>query len=103
MRAVAGCPEIGRPGQGHAVDPGAGTSGASLKTASEASKRMKALMGELDVGRAKKLLTDAILDDELYSALATDVTKFQEGGKNWRIIQGWMVANAIESMEEDRE
>lgn len=79
---------------------GAGTSGASLKTASEASTRAKKLLGNLDVGMAKKLLKDAILDEELYIALTQDTTKFRESGKNWRVIQGWMATSAIESMKD---
>lgn len=77
-----------------------GSAGAGLQTAQIASSRAKRLIGELDIGRAKQLLKDAIFDEELYIALAEDTTKMAPKDKSWRIIQGWMVANAVEEMQD---
>ena len=82
---------------------GGGGAGAGLQTAQIASSRAKKLLGQLDTGRTKQLLKDAIFDEELYSALATDTTKLTPESRPWRVIQGWMVANAVESMQETQE
>jgi len=79
---------------------GHGTSGASLRTASMASRVAQAMVDQLDVGQAQKILRDAVTDHELYKSLFTDVTNPVEWAKAHKVIHGWMVAHAIESLEE---
>lgn len=56
----------------HGAALGAGTSGASLKTASAASDRMSKILDSLVSDKAAKILSDAIEDPELFKALLTD-------------------------------
>ena len=79
---------------------GGASAGGGLQAAQIASSRAKRLLGDLDTGRAKQLLKDAIFDEELYIALAKDATKMTPKDKSWRIIQGWMVANAVDEMQD---
>lgn len=78
---------------------GSGTSGASLKTASQGANTARAIMGDLDIGTAKKLIKDSIQDPELFMALSEDMTNLKQADKVIRILQGWMVSHAIENLE----
>lgn len=78
---------------------GHGTSGASLRTASMTSKLAQSLIDKLDVGQAQKILKDAIQDPELFKAIYSDVTKPPEWAQAYKILQGWMIAHAVESLE----
>lgn len=80
---------------------GHGTSGASLRTASMASKVAQKFIDKLDVGMAQKLLTDAVDDVELYNSIFTDTTKPQKLNQVMKVLHGWMIAHSIESLEED--
>ena len=82
---------------------GAGTSGASLKTASQAANTARSLMAKFDSGTAKKLLKDSILDQELFAALSRDTSKFGGEDAAYNVIHGWMVAHAIKSLESKEE
>jgi len=78
---------------------GSGTSGASLKTASQGANTARRMIGNLDIGTAKRLIKDSIQDPELFMALSEDMTKIQPGDRVFRILQGWMVAHAVENLE----
>jgi len=82
---------------------GSGTSGASLKTASQAANTARALMAKFDSGTAKKLLKDAILDDELFTELSKDISSFDGDKAAFNVVQGWMVAHAINSLEHNED
>jgi hypothetical protein len=82
---------------------GAGTSGASLKTASQAANTARALMSKFDSGTAQKLLKDSIQDQELFTALSQNMVKFEELDSSFNVIQGWMVAHAVKSLEQEKE
>lgn len=79
---------------------GAGTSGASLKTASMMSANAQKIVNSLDTSRATQLLKDAIQDPELFKALYSDASKSKEIVIADRILQGWMVAHTISTMED---
>ena len=80
---------------------GAGTSGASLKTAGIFTKTFDRLFDMLNVGTARKLLTDAVQDPELFKALYVDASKPDLVLKSDKVLQGWMAAHLIESTEKD--
>jgi hypothetical protein len=83
-----------------ATHMGGGTAGGGLQAANMASSRAKQMIGELDIGRAKKVLADSITDEELYRAISADFTAPNfEKTKHWRTLQGWMIANTVEKME----
>lgn len=78
---------------------GAGTSGASLKTASQASNTARRVLGNLSGGTAKQLIKDSIQDPELFKALSEEVSFLTPDSKSWAILQGWMVAHAVNNLE----
>jgi hypothetical protein len=78
---------------------GKGTSGASLKTASQAANTARRIMGNLDIGAAKKLLKDAIQDKDLYIALSEDMTKLPDNKRAFKVLQSWMLAHAVSTLE----
>ena len=55
----------------------------------------------LNVGTARKLLTDAVQDPELFKALYVDASKPDLVLKSDKVLQGWMAAHLIESTEKD--
>jgi len=79
---------------------GAGTSGASLKTASMMSANAQKIVNNLDVSRATQLLKDAIQDPELFKALYADASKPKNVLRANKILQGWMAAHTVSMMEE---
>jgi len=87
----------------HATRIGAqlgGSSGASLKTASMASKVSNQLIDALDTAKATDFIKAAIQDPELFKVLMADTTKLPEISRAWKIFQGWMVGTAVDSLEE---
>lgn len=79
---------------------GAKTSGASLRTASQASNRAKDILGFLDTNTAKTLIKDSITDVKLFDTLMTDPVKVKPGSKSFQVLQGWMMANVINNLEQ---
>lgn len=79
---------------------GAGTSGASLKTASMMSANAQKIVNHLDVSRATQLLKDAIQDRDLFKALYADASKPKEIMRANKVLQGWMIAHTVATMEE---
>jgi len=79
---------------------GAGTSGASLRTASKTSQVAQDLINKFDVGMAKKILTDAVSDEELFKSLMANTDTAPEFNKAYRVIQGWMIANILQEENE---
>lgn len=82
---------------------GAGTSGASLRTASQATKITKNILGNLDINAAKNLLIDAIQDKELFIALSKDVSKIQLDKRAFGILQSWMLSHSVSRLEENNQ
>ncbi len=79
---------------------GSGTSGASLRTASKTSQVAQDLINKFDVGMAKKILTDAVSDEELFKSLMANTDVAPEFNKAYRVIQGWMIANILQEENE---
>lgn len=56
-------------------------------------------VGELDTARAIQLLTDAIQDRELFNALLTNAVTLTEQRKVVKVLHGWLLAQAVKSLE----
>ena len=82
---------------------GRGTSGASLKTASQAANTARTIVENIDTGMAKKLLKDAIQDEDLYIELAENMSVMKDLKYQFNAIQSWMIAHAVSSLEEEQE
>jgi len=82
---------------------GRGTSGASLKTASQAANTARTIVENIDTGMAKKLLKDAIQDEDLYIELAENMSVMKDLKYEFNAIQSWMIAHTISSLEEQSE
>lgn len=79
---------------------GAGTSGASLQAAGMASQRAQRLMEALQVGRAERLLADAVQDSELMRALLLDPANARHAKRIERALTAWFGALMIDSEQE---
>jgi hypothetical protein len=80
---------------------GHGTSGASLKTAAMAGEKARSLLGDLDVGRARRLIKDAIQDPELFKELITDHTTEAQLNRFYKVYHGWLMSSAVDSISEN--
>lgn len=78
---------------------GAKSHGASLKTSSQASGKMRDFMEKLDVGTAKSILKDSIQNKELFMALSEGVPE-KITAKQLRVIESWLVAHAVITAED---
>ena len=81
---------------------GKGTSGASLRTASKASRLAEDLLGSLDRKTAQQLLKDAVLDSKLYDVLLHDATKAAHTKYDIDVLQTWMLTTTVESLEDKK-
>lgn len=84
----------------HGAAVGGSSAGASIQTASMASSAAKTFMDKIDTGTARELLKDAIQDADLFKALLSDSTKQLETIKAAKILNGWMVAHTVSTLEE---
>lgn len=80
---------------------GHGTSGASLKTAGMFGEISRKLLGDLDTGRARQLIKDAIQDPELFKELATDITSLDQADRFMKVYHGWLMADAVRNIDEN--
>lgn len=80
---------------------GAGTHGAALKTAQMAGNVARNILGDLDTGRARQLLKDAIQDPELFKALITDHTTQAQIQRFTKLYHGWLMTNAMQNIDEN--
>lgn len=84
----------------HGAAVGGGSAGASIQTASMASSAAKTFMDKIDTGMARQIIKDSIQDPELFKALLSDATKPLETIKAAKILNGWMIAHTVSSLEE---
>ena len=80
---------------------GAKTHGAALKTASMAGSVAKKILGDLDTGRARQLIKDAIQDPELFKELITDHTTQVQIARFYKVYHGWLMAHAVQNIDEN--
>jgi len=80
---------------------GAGTHGAALKTASMMGSVARKILGDLDTGRARQLIKDAIQDPELFKELITDHTTQVQIARFYKVYHGWLMAHAVQNIDEN--
>jgi hypothetical protein len=80
---------------------GAGTHGAALKTAQMAGNVSRKILGDIDTGRARQLIKDAIQDPELFKALITDHTTQAQIQRFAKLYHGWLMAHAMQNIDEN--
>ena len=83
----------------HGASLGGGMGG-QLQAASMASSAAKKLVDKLDTGTAQEILKDAIQDQELFKALLSETSKGPDMLMANKVIQGWMIAHAVSTLNE---
>lgn len=82
---------------------GQGTSGASLRTASLATKAVNDVLGNLTNDKAEALLRDAIQDRELFRALLMPIGSREQARNLERVLQQWAVGTSAVMATQDSE
>ncbi len=77
-----------------------GSSGSSLQAASMASSAAKKFVEKIDTGTAQQFIKDAIQDPALYKVLLTDPTNRPGMVVANKVLQGWMLAHTVSTLQE---
>lgn len=75
----------------------------AIQIPGEFSKKAAQRFQALDTGAAKQLIVDAIQDEKLFKALITEMSNPTIRKRVLKVLQGWMLAHAMKSADDDSE